>query len=101
MRELRIAGRSVRQLAQQFNVSEGAVCAITSGRTWRHVQGPLYDPGSNTGVGNPTAKLSRDDVCRIRRLWETKQATQMQLAEHYSELPGRSRTSFIGVPGSM
>lgn len=88
MRKLRIAGWSVRRLAAKFGVSEGAVCAITSGRTWRHVDGPLYKVRTNVGAENPSAKLGASEVSRIRRAWENGSATQAELAEQHSVSPG-------------
>ena len=88
MRELRIAGWPIRRLATKFGVSQGAVCAATVGRTWRHVDGPLYVPGSNKGVGNPSAKLSAEDVRRIRHLSKKRLLTQALIAEEYSVSAG-------------
>ena len=37
IRRRRAAGASLRELAAEFGVGETTVCAVTRGRTWRHV----------------------------------------------------------------
>ena len=88
MRELRATGWLHRDLAAEFGVSMGAVAAITTGRTWAHVGGPITAPATGTGSGNPTARLTEDKVRRIRSEVESKSATHQALADEFGVTAG-------------
>lgn len=88
MRDLRAAGLTHRQLSQEFGTSMGSVAAITSGRTWAHVGGPLTPSRSGPGSSNPAAMLSEADVLEIRRTYSSGEATIKQLADRFGVTQG-------------
>lgn len=79
------SGERPESLAVEFNVCVGTVYAICSGATWAHLGMPKIDlPGkSHVGERNPSAKLSKSDVEKIRSMYATCKYSQVKLAEMF------------------
>jgi len=74
---------SYRELGRMFGVSHNNIGRIVRCETWQHVGGPITHKGQLRGEAHGQAKLTRDDVIEIRRLYATGEHTQAELAEMF------------------
>ena len=72
----RDGGWTLQRLAERFHVSVTAIYQATRGRTWPNVDGP-------TGRTDNRAKLTKQDVLELRRLYRGGEWTVQRLAERY------------------
>jgi lambda repressor-like predicted transcriptional regulator len=95
--KLRAAGVSLSDLSNRFGVIEAQICAITTGRSWKHVDGPR-----NVYVRRGSSKLNDAKVVELRRLhkegWtytalgkyfgvDRSQAANVATRKHWSHVP--------------
>ena len=80
MREHRAAGRELQVIAEEFGVTKQNVSYIVTGKTWKHVGGPIME-------SQPARRLSDDDVSEVRRL-HSSGMNQSDIARRYEVSQG-------------
>jgi len=88
LRELAKAGRlTQKELAERFGITAGQVSYIVTGKGWKHAGGQILPVGHRplrvTGVRCHLAKLSEEDVVKIRGLYSDGGWSTRQLAESF------------------
>lgn len=101
--ELRRSGWSCGRIAEEVGASVGSVDSVVAGRTWGHIdsgekpRGKVYATKANgrwtgstknRGTDNKNAKLTDDAVREIRRLCETRELRQREIAEKFGVSQG-------------
>jgi hypothetical protein len=71
-----LGGRTTASVAEEVGVSLGAVSGIATGVNWKHLglverYGPVVRNYSVAGSDNPHAKLTKEDVQKIRALYDS------------------------------
>jgi DNA-binding CsgD family transcriptional regulator len=87
IRELYASGEHIQaELAEMFGVSKSAISLVVRGENWRHVGGPISNiPARGEACYN--AKLTRDDVVEIRRLYATGGYSYREIGEMFGISP--------------
>lgn len=81
IRERYASGETIRGLQAEFGLgSSSTVGLLVTGKTYKHIGGPITMKGMLKGEDHPKATLSDDDVARIRRLYATTMFSQKHLA---------------------
>lgn len=89
-------GITVQQLSEKFNVCTSTIHAVISNKLWSHLnENILTTPeikkrkkallkGKQVGEKNGYAKLTKQDIIKIRRLYNDTELSQKQLAKQFS-----------------
>jgi hypothetical protein len=95
IRQRRAQGESCESLRKEFGVSNGCISEIVTGKTFKNVKGPLTRK-------QETWRLLPDDVRTIRRMVETKAASQTAIARQFkidpsdvSRIAARKRYAYV------
>ena len=80
---IRSSGLSLSRLAKKFGVTKKTICNIKLGKSWQHLPGKRlkYKKPGVRGENHGNAKLTGDQVLKIRKLYNSGKYTQSRLAE--------------------
>ncbi len=80
-------GESGSALATEYGVKYGAIRAIAAGENYPNAGGPLVKRGQAKGEQHCRAKVTQADVVEIRRAYNAKEMSHLQLAVRYGVNP--------------
>lgn len=86
IKKLLMDGESQRAIANTFNVSRNTITFIQKGKTWTHIHVDGFVPfdKDNVGEGNPSAKLSEEQVIEIKKLLKNGKISQSEIAKIFN-----------------
>jgi len=86
LRRLYMSGEYTQaELARRFGVSQSTVSRTIRGETWKDAAGPCSRTNPRPALGERcgNARLERNDVIKIRKLYATGEHTQVELGEMF------------------
>jgi hypothetical protein len=89
IRQEAFEGKTLKSIANDYEVSGGTISLIVSGRTWQHSYDPTLKPPFRTGNRNGVyRKFTDEQVRKIRIDFKNRISTSGQLAKEYKVTRG-------------
>lgn len=74
---------SQKELAGKFDVSCATICLIVNRQRWKCIEGYKLKASKMFDTRNPNAKLTKAKVIELRRLYDSGEFLQRELAEYF------------------